>query len=272
MTSCLTTIKKHYYAFIKAGVPQGSILGPLLFLLFINDIVNEIHTNIQLFTDDTSLYLIVEHPDVTAQLLNIDLETIAKWAKLWLLTFNPSKSESLLISRKVNVPIHPPIFMHNQQLTEVTSHKHQGLHISKDCTWHEQIKYIKEKAWFQINIMRKFKFLLDRKSLETIYFSFMRPILEYGDVVWDNCTQQEKQDIEKIQIEAARIVTGTTKLVSINSLYEETGWETLETRQNNHKLTLFFKLIKLLNTFQILYLQLLTIPRTIIYEIQIIFI
>ena len=63
--------------------------------------------------------------------------------------------------------------------------------------------------------MRKFKFLLDRKSLETIYFSFIRPILEYGDVVWDNCTQQEKQDIEKIQIEAARIVTGTTKLVQL---------------------------------------------------------
>ena len=113
------------------------------------------------------------------------------------MTFNPSKSESLLISRKVNVPIHPPIFMHNQQLTEVTSHKHLGLHISKDCTWHEQIEYIKEKAWFRINIMHKFKFLLDRKSLETIYFSFIRPILEYGDVVWDNCTQQEKQDIEK---------------------------------------------------------------------------
>ena len=145
--------------------------------------MNEIHANIRLFVDDTSLYLIVEHPDVTAQSLNIDLETIDKWAKLWLVIFNPTKSESLLISRKVNAPIHPPIFMNDQQLTEVTSHKHLGLHISKDCTWHKQIEYIKEKVWLRINVMRKFKFLLDRKSLKTIYISFIRPILEYGDVV-----------------------------------------------------------------------------------------
>ena len=91
--------------------------------------------------------------------------------------------------------------------------------------------------------MRKFKFLLDRKSLETIYIFFVRPILSYGDVVWDNCTHQEKQDIEKIQIEAARTVTGTTTLVSIYSLYEETCCETLETRRKNPKLTLFFKMI-----------------------------
>ena len=133
--------------------------------------------------------------------------------------------------------------MHNQQLNEVTSHKHLGVHISKDCTWHEQIEYIKEKTWLQINIMRKFKFLLDRKSLETIYWSFIRPILEYGDVVWDSCTQQEKRDIEKIHNGAARIVTDTTKIVSINLLYEETGWETLKIRRKNHKLTLFFKMI-----------------------------
>ena len=99
-------------------------LKPLLILLFINDIVNEIHANIRVIADDTSQYIIVEHPDVTAHLLNIDLETIAKWAKLWLVTFNPSKGESLFISREVNAPIHPSIFMHNQQLAEVTSHKH----------------------------------------------------------------------------------------------------------------------------------------------------
>ena len=70
--------------------------------------------------------------------------------------------------------------------------------------------------------MRKLKFKLDRKSLETIYLTFIRPLLEYGDVIFDNCTQYEKQELDKIQNEAARIATGTTKLVSLATLYKET--------------------------------------------------
>ena len=90
--------------------------------------------------------------------------------------------------------------------------------------------------------MRKLKFKLDRPSLQTIYFSFTRPLLEYADVLWDNCTQYEVNDFEKIQNEAARIVTGATKLASINSLLSETGWETLSSRRNKHKLQLFYKI------------------------------
>ena len=71
--------------------------------------------------------------------------------------------------------------------------------------------------------MRKLKFQLDKKSLQIIYFSFIRPVLEYGDVVWNNCAQYEANELEKIQYEAARIVFGTTKLVSINALLEEIG-------------------------------------------------
>ena len=72
--------------------------------------------------------------------------------------------------------------------------------------------------------MRRLKYDLDRKSLETIYKSFIRPLLEYADVIWDNCTQQNKNELELIQLEAARISTGTTKLVSVANLYIETGW------------------------------------------------
>ena len=102
----------------------------------------------------------------------------------------------------------------------------------------KHIDYIKEKAW-RINIMRKLKYDLDRKSLETIYIVFIRPILEYADVLWDNCTQAEKQELEKIQLEAARIATGATKLVSIQKLSDEIGWEELDSRRKKHKLVFF---------------------------------
>ncbi len=90
--------------------------------------------------------------------------------------------------------------------------------------------------------MRKLKYTLDRKSLEIIYLSFIRPLLEYADIVWDNCTQYEKDAVEKIQIEAARITSGATRLVSIDSLYTEICWETLEHRRHSHKLNIFYKM------------------------------
>ena len=132
--------------------------------------------------------------------------------------------------------------MNNVSINEVSSHKHLGIFLSNDGTWHEHINYITSKAWIRLNVMRKLKFTLDRKSLEIIYTSFIRPILEYADVVWDNCTQYEINALEKIQIEAAKIVTGTTKLLSLDKLYQETGWETLEERRKKYKLCLFYKM------------------------------
>ena len=133
--------------------------------------------------------------------------------------------------------------MQNQQIKEVENHKHLGLYFSNDGNWHAHINYIKEKAWNRINTMRKLKFQLHRKSLEIIYTSFIRPILEYGNEIWDNCTQYEKDDLEKIQTEAARIATGATKLVSIENLYSEIGWDTLDIRRKKQKLTLFYKMV-----------------------------
>ena len=109
---------------IKAGVPQGSILGPLLFILYINDIVHEIHSNIRLFADDTSLYIIVDFPDSAAQILNLDLDRISKWAKDWLVSYNPEKTESLLFTRKINRVIHPTLYLSDVPIKEVSAHKH----------------------------------------------------------------------------------------------------------------------------------------------------
>ena len=141
------------WVYIKAGVPQGSILGPLLFLLYINDIVKNIRSNIHFFADDTSLFIIVDNPTTASLCLNSALEKLFRWAAIWLVTFNPSKNETLLISRKINKPIHPPLYMQNVQIQEVSSHNRLGLYFSNDCSWHQHNDYIKQKAWFRIFIL-----------------------------------------------------------------------------------------------------------------------
>ena len=132
--------------------------------------------------------------------------------------FHPSKSKSFLISRKRVKPDHPVLTMSNIAIPSVQFHKHLGICLSYDGSWDQQIQSFVEKAWKRIGILRRLKFLLDRLSLQTIYFSFIRPILEYGDTVWDNMYEYHKEELDKIQNEAARIVTGCTKLVSLSDL------------------------------------------------------
>ena len=115
--------------------------------------------------------------------------------------------------------------------------------------------------------MRKLKFKLDRKSLETIYIAFIRPILEYADIIWDNCSQYEKDELEKIQTEAARIAAGATKLISLSNLYKEIFWETLQQRRHNHKLILFYKMVNNLAPLSLLF-SLPALFRDITWETQ----
>lgn len=228
---------------VSSGVPQGSIIGPLFFLIFINDIVKNINCNINLFADDTSLYVVVKNPYEEAISLQTDIDTIYRWSQTWLVDFNPSKSESLVISRKRNKPVHPPLLMSGIQIPSVVEHKHLGVIFSNDCTWDEHIATITEKAWSRLNIMRHLRFRLNRKALEQIYMSFVRPLLEYGCVIWDNCSNTDKSKLDKIQNEAARIVTGCTKLVSLARLQLESNWETLGDRRKKQKLIMMYKML-----------------------------
>ena len=214
---------------IKAGVPQGSVLGPLLFLIFINDIVDIVHSNIKLFADDTSLFLSVDNPDLTASTLNNDLSLIDSWSSDWLVTFNALKTDAMLISRKRNQVQHPPLVFQGIQLHNVNQHKHLGLILRSDLRWNDHIDMIVNKATKQLNIMKALQYLLDRKTLEIIYISFIRPLMEYAGMVWDGCTQADAQRLEDIQLAAARVISGAMRTTPSEKLYEETGLATLAT-------------------------------------------
>ena len=193
------------------------------------------------FADDTSFYIIVDKPTSAAEIINTDLETIYRFAEKWLVKFNPLKSESLLVSQKNNRNMHPPLIINAVYINKVQHHKHLGVILSNDSTWHEHINYITSKAWQNIYVMRKLKFLLDKDSLNKIYILFVRPTLEYANIVWDNCTQYEINAFKRIQVDAARIVTGATRLVSLDILSKETGWISLRDRRYKHKMCQFYK-------------------------------
>lgn len=228
---------------VSAGVPQGSILGPVLFLIYINDIVHDIGGNIRLFADDTSLFIIVHDPVAAANQMNKDLATIYLWADSWLVNFNPNKTESLIISKKRNKPIHPPLYMGNTMINEVKTHKHLGITLSDDCSWNEHLKIISTIAWKRIGSLRHNKFRLDKRSLNKLYITYIRSLLEYGNIIWDNCSLENKRSLENIQLEAARIVTGATKLCSVHKTYTEAGWETLQNRRTSQKLCQLYKIV-----------------------------
>ena len=111
------------YTYVSAGVPQESVLGPLLFLIYINDIVIDIELVINIFADDTSMYLCLDNDDVCAEILNSRLEKISVWATIWKITFNNIKAELRKISRK-GEPQPLPLNFENVVFKDRENHKH----------------------------------------------------------------------------------------------------------------------------------------------------
>ena len=126
MESCTSGICFFLGIRLKAGVPQESTLGPLLFLIYILDI----HHSIKLFADDTILYIIVDNPISATDEVNADFAKIHAWAVRWRVSFNQAKSESMVLSRKHNKTFHPPLSMNQNLIYTVNSHKHLALTFS----------------------------------------------------------------------------------------------------------------------------------------------
>ena len=125
--------------------------------------------------------------------------------------------------------------MDNTVISESSSHKHLGLTFSNTCTWSEHIKLITDTAWSRLNLLRVLKFRIKRRALQKLYFAFIRPLLEYSALSGTTVLLKTKKKLESIHTEAARIITGATKLCYIEKLYSELGWETLQERRNKQK-------------------------------------
>ena len=127
-------------------------------------------------------------------------------------------------------------------IKEVEEHKHLGLMLQKNGKWTKQVNEMKIRAAKRTDILRGYMHYLGRRSLERLYLTYIRPILEYGNIVWDNISEKESNELEGIQLSAARIITGGKKGTSHLQLYNDFQWQTLKTRRANHKNFMMYKI------------------------------
>ena len=219
---------------LKAGVLKGSVLTPLLLLVFINDIADGMTGLVRLFADDTSIGRIANDK-------YLDLAYLNDWSKHWFVKFNQNQTEIMVFSTRDTKPDFNFDF-DGASLRDVELHKPLGVIFSNDCKWTKHIDKLMEKSSKQLNVLEKLKFKLKRNYLEKMYLTFIRPILEYASEVWLNCGQLNSNRLEKKQIEAARIVCGFPSYASIASIYKETGWDKLKVRREVNNLTLLYKI------------------------------
>ena len=227
---------------VNAGAPQGSVLGTLLFLIYVNDISESLLSLTRLFADDGSLFYSASSLADIEGIINHVLRLLVAWAKQWFKKFNPLKTEAILFTLKFFEHFRNLVF-NDTQLKFVEDQRHLGLTFSSNGKWHKHIDNILNSATKVVGIMRKLKITLRRIALNQIYVSYVLPIIEYSSVVWDNCTDQDANALEKLQNEAARIVTGLTRSVSLDKLYRECGWVALSERPKNQKLYFLYKAI-----------------------------
>ena len=181
---------------VKAGVSQRSILGPLLFLIYINDLPNGLNSNVKLFADETSLFFVVHNITDSANLLNSDLSKIKEWTLQWKMSFNPDpikQAQEITFSRKTSKRNHSGLMFNNSIVNLTTNHKHLGMIFDLKLNFDEHSKFVLKKINKTVGLIRKFQGILPRTSLTTIYKSFARPHLDYGDIIYDQTFNESKE-------------------------------------------------------------------------------
>ena len=220
---------------VLAGVPQGSILGPFLFLVYINDLSNEFKSNEKLFADDTPLFTIVKDKQESADVRNNDVSLISKWAFSWKMLINPDTNkpaQEVLFSRKKKTQNHRNINLNNIQIESVSHQKHLGIIRNEKLNFREHIDSTILKVNRGKTVLKKLRYSLSRKSLITIYKALLRPLLDYGDIIYDQPHNESVcEKLEPVQYKVVLAITGAIQGTSGEKIYQELGIELIRARK-----------------------------------------
>ena len=226
---------------IKAGVPQGSRLGPLLFIIYINDIVDGLESDILIFADDCSLLACGKDPTETAEQLNRDLHKISMWAEKWKVKFNAGKSKDLIFSNKI-LNNSPPLVFNDNVIERVNTHRHLGVYLSSTLDWSVQVNDVCLKASRKLSVLRNVKFL-KRNTLDLLYKIIVRSVIDYALPVYaNNLRLTELARLDRLQYKAGKLVCGALHYTSRDKLNNELGWENFQHRIKFLGLCLFQKI------------------------------
>ena len=229
------------WAEVLSGVPQGTVLGPTLFLLYINDIVDDIDSDMRLFADDSILYREINTPE-DHKILHHDLERLFHWAAKWQMDFNISKCYLLRITKK-RKPSPYTYIIGNRELTQVDSQKYLGITISSDLSWNKQCSQVSSKAHRTLGLLKRTLSDCSKQVKERAYLALVRPQVEYATAAWNPHTDKNVTQLEKVQRQAARFVSGDyRRTTSVTGILTHLGWDTLETRRLLAQTTCFFKI------------------------------
>ena len=193
---------------VISGVPQGSVLGPLLFLIYVNDLPRVISSPSLLFADDTKLFRLITDHDSFQQFQN-DILTLERWSKLWQLNFNTKKSFIMHLGR--NNPCYT-YYIDNDPLQSVEEHKDLGVIMDSNLKFHTHTSAVASKANQVFGLIRKSFTNLNGHILPLLYKSLVRPHLEYATVVWGPTFITDLNILESVQRRATRYVQDISNL------------------------------------------------------------
>ena len=227
---------------VTSGVPQGSVIGPVLFLAYINDLPEGLQSKVRLFADDTVVYMTVSSP-ADAALLQKDLQRLEEWEDKWQLSFNSDKCNVLRVTRSTK-QIDTEYTLHGQILKQLDSAKYLGVTIEQKLSWNVHISNVVKKANSSTAFLRRNLQIPQTHVKANAYNALVRPQVEYASVVWDPFTKANIDKIEMVQRRAARFVHNNYRRdVSVSDMISKLGWRSLHQRRTDNRLIMLYKIV-----------------------------